>query len=60
VAVALAPGFLRGLGKLPVIETGSESAGNGLRMFRPLIMAETIVGKAQRFGQQPAFTVVLI
>ncbi len=46
VEMAFAPGFLGGLGKLPVIEAGTEAACNGLRMFRPLVMAKSIIGKA--------------
>ena len=44
--MALAPGFLGELGKLPVIETGTEAAGNRLGMFRALVMAKVVIGKA--------------
>ena len=58
--MALAPGFLGELGKLPVIETGTEAAGDRLRKFSPLVMAKSVIGKSQRLGQQPAFAVVLV
>ena len=58
--MALAPGFLGGLGKLPVIETGAEAAGHGLGLLRTLVVAETVVGQAQGFREHPAFTIVLV
>ena len=47
VQVTFAPGFLRALGKLPVVEAGAEAAGDGLGMSGALVVAEAVVGEAQ-------------
>jgi len=57
---ALAPGFFRSLSELPVVETGAETGGNRLRMFRTLVVAEAVVSEAQGFGEQPALAIVLV
>ena len=46
VEMALAPGFLGRLGKLPVMEAGTEATGNRLGMFRALVMTKVVIGKA--------------
>lgn len=58
--VAFAPGFLRGLGQLPVAEAGAKAGGYGLGMLRPVVVAEAVVGKSKGFREQPAFAIVLI
>ena len=57
---ALTPRFVRALRELPVVEAGAEAARNGLMVFGAVIVAEAVVGETERFGEQPAFTVVLV
>ena len=59
VQVAFAPGLVRTLGKLPVVEAGAEAAGDGLRVVGALVVAEAVIGEAEGFREQPAFAVVL-
>jgi hypothetical protein len=51
--VALSPGFLGALRELPVVEARAEAAGDGLRVLGALIVAKSIVGKAQGLGEHP-------
>jgi len=60
VKMTFTPGFVRGLGKLPVEETGAEAGGDGLRVFCPVVMAEAIVAQAEGFGEHPSLAVVLV
>ena len=57
---AFAPGFLGGLGELPVVEAGAKTAGDGLGLLRPLVVTEAVVREAQGFGKHPALSVVLV
>jgi len=41
--VTLTPRLFCALGKLPVIEAGAEAGGDGLEVFRTLVVAEAIV-----------------
>ena len=59
VEVAFAPRFICALGELPVTEAGTEAACDGLRFVSALIVAEAVVGEAERLREHPAFTVVL-
>ena len=57
--MALQPGFVGALGKLPVVEAWAEAACDGLRLFGALILAEVVVRESQGFREHPAVTVIL-
>ena len=57
--VAFAPGFGGGLGELPVVEAGAEAGSDGLGLSGSVVVAQAVVGQAERFGEQPALAVVL-
>src|SRR5690606_24873238 len=60
VEVAFLPGLFGGLGELPVVEPGAEAFADRLMFLGPVIMAETVVGEAERLGEHPALAVVLV
>ena len=59
VEVALPQRLVRHLGKLPVMEPGAQSAGDTLVAQCTIIVAQTVVGKAQGLREQPALASVL-
>jgi len=60
VNVALPSGFFGGLGELPIVEARAETGPDGLVLFGPAVVAEAVVGQAQRLGQHPFLAAVLV
>ncbi len=59
MALAFFPGLLDGLFKLPVVKARAEAGGHRLSFFSAVVVAEAVVGQPQRFGEHPAFAIVL-
>jgi len=59
VEVALAPELVWGLGERPVVERGSDAAGDGLGFPGAVVMAEAVVGEAEGLGEHSAFAAVV-
>ena len=57
--VALSSILLGALGELPIAESWTETAGDGLMVLSAVVMAQSVIGQAKGFGKQPAFAAVL-
>ena len=57
--VAIAPGLVRTLDELPVVEGWAEAARDRLGVFGALIVAEVVVRESQGLREHPAFALVL-
>ena len=58
MSFAFGPAFGGVAIELPGKEAWAETGGDGLRLAGPGVVAEAVVGEAQRFGEHPAFAVV--
>ena len=57
--VALSSILLGALGELPIAESWTETAGDGLMVRGAVVMAQSVIGQAKGFWKQPAFAAVL-
>jgi len=59
VEMAFAPGLLCGLAQLPIVEAGTQAAGDGLMLQCSLIVSEAIISEAHGIREEPTLTIVL-